>query len=680
MSRHLAATTRHGPRSDIQLLRAFAVAAVVVYHFWPTRLAGGFIGVDVFFVISGYLICGQLLAELGRTGSIALLPFWARRAKRLLPAACTVILVTAGATLVFLPRPQWVETFRQLAASAIYLQNWLLARDSVDYLAAENDPTAVQHFWSLSVEEQFYIAVPVILLVLASLARSKRRARMVPLALGVLAAISLASFAYSAMATAATPGPAYFSTLTRAWEFGAGGLAAAVTTSWLRAARSRIAVTGLGLAGLVASLVLITPESPFPGTIAALPVVATVLVLVARPIVSDPSRSSAMLRAGTAIGDRSYSIYLWHWPVLIFAHSALGEEINWSVKLLLLVGIAVLAEFSFRFVENPLRRRRVSTGRGAMTIVASALALTLVVAVPLQTTALGLQQANASELRAAQDRAAAQDRCFGAPALQHPSDCADENGHDLTPSPAAAADDLPAAYANGCHAPTTGSDARVCHLGDGPRRVALIGDSHAVSWQPTFAAVADELGWTVDTYTKAACPLTTATTTNGNAEVRASCSDWRIAMREKLAAAAPYDFVFMTASTTAARFHDTASAVDGYRAVWAPLVERGAEIVVIRDVPRAPSDALDCLARTPQTPSACSLPRDSAFPSPDLLAEAAGGQQHVRVIDFTDAICDSGWCYTAIGGVTVFRDEHHLTETFARTLAPELLQRIRPLT
>ncbi|GAA3338861.1 acyltransferase family protein [Curtobacterium pusillum] len=676
--RHAVQVRPSGPRADIQLLRAFAVLAVITYHFWPARLHGGFVGVDVFFVISGYLICGQLFGELDRSGTIAVTAFWARRAKRLLPAAITVIAVTGIATVLVLPRPVWQDTFRQLAASAVYLQNWLLASDSVDYLAAENAPTAVQHFWSLSVEEQFYIAVPVLLIAVALVFRRRSRPAVVRAATVVIVAIVIVSFVYSVVATANTPGPAYFSTGTRAWEFGVGAVAAAVPAAWFENRLTRTAVTVAGAAGLVVSLVAITPSSAFPGAIAAIPVAATALLLAARPLPSPSTGAPVVVRFGAAIGDRSYSLYLWHWPALVFARTVSGEDLGWPVKLLVLVVVVGLAEASLRWIETPFRRRRITGGRRSMILVASALALTLVVATPMQTVATTIQRASAAELQRAEDRAAAQERCFGAPALQHLDSCT-SSGDPLTPSPAAAADDVPAAYGNGCHAPTTGGEANVCKLGDGPRRVALIGDSHAVSWEPAVEAAAKELGWTVSTYTKAACPLTTATTANGDAEVRASCAAWRKTMIAKLAAAQPYDLVLTTASATAARFDDDASAVAGYRAVWQPLINRGAKIIVLHDVPRAPADALECLTRTPQDPAACSLPRDRAFPSTDLMSEAATGFPGATVLDFTDSLCDDRWCYTAIGGVTVYRDEHHLTTTFARTLAPALIAKVRAL-
>ena len=155
-----------GFRPDIQAMRAIAVLAVLLYHLWPARLPGGFIGVDIFFVISGFLIVGNLLREAESTDRIKLWPFWSRRAKRLLPAALVVLAATAIAVVVWLPQNYWVQYMREVIASALYVQNWVLAADSVDYMAQNNTASPVQHFWTLSVEEQFYIVVPIIMVLL----------------------------------------------------------------------------------------------------------------------------------------------------------------------------------------------------------------------------------------------------------------------------------------------------------------------------------------------------------------------------------------------------------------------------------------------------------------------------------------------------------------------------------
>src|SRR3954463_13198223 len=208
-------------RPEIQGLRAVAVAVVVVCHFWPSALPGGFVGVDVFFVISDFLITSHLLREVARTGRVSLAAFWARRARRILPAALLVLALCALATVAFVPEVHRQQFFAEIRASTFYVQNWELAHSAVDYFAAGDGPSPVQHFWSLSAEEQFYLVWPVLILAAAAIGARRGRERRV---FAALAAVTAASFAYSVHKTGADPRAAYFVTSTRAWEFGAGGL------------------------------------------------------------------------------------------------------------------------------------------------------------------------------------------------------------------------------------------------------------------------------------------------------------------------------------------------------------------------------------------------------------------------------------------------------------------------
>ncbi|MGN6742482.1 MAG: acyltransferase family protein, partial [Amnibacterium sp.] len=198
-----AERVRRGVRGDIQALRAAAVTMVLLYHLWPKRLTGGFTGVDVFFVISGFLITTHLLAHPPRRAR-DLLAFWSRRIRRLLPASLLVLLVTLAASRLFAPATTWSSTAAQVRAAALYVVNWRLADDSVDYLASQDAPTPVQHFWSLSVEEQFYLVWPILILLLVLTARLLRtnRGAVVTGGLGVVVALSLA---YSVAETAAEP-------------------------------------------------------------------------------------------------------------------------------------------------------------------------------------------------------------------------------------------------------------------------------------------------------------------------------------------------------------------------------------------------------------------------------------------------------------------------------------------
>lgn len=224
------------------------MTAVLLFHLWPNRLPGGYIGVDVFFVLSGFLITAQLLRESERTGTIKLRDFWARRIRRLLPAAFLVLAASAIATLVWVPQGLWQQFAKEILAAALYLENWVLAADSVDYLAADNSPSPAQHYWTLSVEEQFYIAWPLLILFGLLLARRGAPARRT-IAL-VLALVTTLSFESSLQLTASNPAAAYFVTPTRAWEFGAGALIAFLP-GVQRAVRLRVVSAWLGIALII---------------------------------------------------------------------------------------------------------------------------------------------------------------------------------------------------------------------------------------------------------------------------------------------------------------------------------------------------------------------------------------------------------------------------------------------
>lgn len=345
-----------GHRSEIAALRLLAIVSVVVYHYWPTALPGGFVGVDVFFVISGFLITSHLVRELDETGRIRLRRFWLRRAARLLPAALTVIATVALLAPIILPVIDRDGTAVQQLSSIFLVQNWALVFQAVDYLSAGAAPTALEHFWSLSTEEQFYALWPAALVGVAAAARVLRiDRRRVRAAVLVLAA---GSFLLSIWLTATAPGAAYFNTGVRAWEFLGGAVLCFLPQP---PARARLPLALLGTALLGVALIVVTPALAFPGWIAAVPVAGAMLVIAA----GTPTAGSRLARAcGHPIVDyvatRSYAIYLWHWPVLIFAPAVVagaGQPRPLSAtSLLVVLAIAVmLAELTHRLVENRFR-------------------------------------------------------------------------------------------------------------------------------------------------------------------------------------------------------------------------------------------------------------------------------------------------------------------------------------
>ena len=253
-----------GIRPEIQALRAVAVSLVLVYHFWPAELRGGYVGVDVFFAISGFLITTQLLREVDRTGRLSMTAFWARRARRILPAALVVLLFCALATVLFVPEIYWRQFFGEMRASTEYAQNWHLAAAAVRYGAADSAPTSLQHFWSLSAEEQFYLVWPILILLAVSVAGLRDvRIRRASMALVMLALVA-GSLTYGINRTAADPAAAYFVTPTRAWEFGMGGLVALLPSFETAWPALRSALSWLGLGAIAFAAVTFDAATPFP--------------------------------------------------------------------------------------------------------------------------------------------------------------------------------------------------------------------------------------------------------------------------------------------------------------------------------------------------------------------------------------------------------------------------------
>ena len=372
-------------RPEVQALRAVAVAAVVLHHGWPAVAPAGYMGVDVFFVVSGYLITALLVREIQRSGSLSLSGFYLRRARRILPAAMTVLVAVSILTLALAPYRDWAAYFQEIVASAFYVENWRLAIDSQHPASADLASTPVQHFWSLSVEEQFYLVWPLLLLVGRYIAR-RRHGRTVPVLAVVLGVTTVASFIGSLALTAVDHNLAYFSTLGRAWEFGVGGLLALAMGRLATRTRptapaptwSRAAASWAGIALIVVPIVSFHDVEAFPGLWVLLPVTGTLAIIWAgMPALRWSPAPLVRLRPVQWVGDVSYSLYLWHWPIFMFTPMLIGmPSPPWLMVLLVALSL-VVAWASKRWIEDPFRRRSGAV-RAHPRVVLAAFAATLV--------------------------------------------------------------------------------------------------------------------------------------------------------------------------------------------------------------------------------------------------------------------------------------------------------------
>lgn len=673
-------------RPDIQGLRAVAVLLVVVFHLWPNRLTGGYVGVDVFFVISGYLITSHIVREAEATGTVRLSRFWARRVRRLLPASLLVLVASGAAVVALVPATEWGLTARQLAASALYVQNWALASDAVDYMAADNDATVAQHYWSLSVEEQFYVVWP--LLVLAAVAihrRSGLGSRRQWLG-AVLVLVALASFVYSVVATSRGQASAYFVTQTRAWEFTAGALLALSGSRIAWGPVARALVGWLSLAALVAAGFLFDDSTPFPGWVALLPVAGTVGLIavgVAPAGWGSPSRWLGIAPARW-LGDISYSVYLWHWPLIVVLPYVSGDRLRLLDKAVVFVATLALAVLTKRFVEDPGRTRPFLAAAPWRSLAFAVAGTALVVA---GSQAIGIELDRRTE---AAPVAAAEAPCRGPDALVEESCGPPQGDGRLVPAPEVVVQQNVAPPYPECQAPITGSRLARCELGapedEAVRTVALVGDSHAAQWFPMVEELGRDLGWRVVTYTKASCPMTAAVRvlpSEQTDEGEVGCSSWNDRVMDDLLDSDEISYVLTTSFSTAYEWASPAGATmedpgtEGFRAAWGELLADGREVFVLGDIPRTQGENVpNCLALHPEDRMACAAPRETALPGSPMVDAARDAGAGVRLIDLTDRFCDETTCYPVVGDVVVYRDYSHLAVDYARALVPAVREEL----
>ncbi|MGN6251188.1 MAG: acyltransferase family protein [Marmoricola sp.] len=686
-----------GLRTDIQGLRAVAVSIVVVYHLSARWLGGGFVGVDVFFVISGFLITSHLLGSPPR-GPRDLATFWSRRIRRLLPASLLVLTATLVASRLVAPDTQWEGTARQVRAAALYVVNWLLAHDAVDYLAAENAATPVQHFWSLSVEEQFYFVWPIAILLLALLARALRRRAAPVVGLG-LAVIAAASLAYSVTETASNPAAAYFITPTRMWELAAGGLLAVATAPRAlgRDDRPRVPPAGIalvlgwgGLAAIAWSAWTYTGRTPFPGYQALVPVIGTVMVIAAHPRASDRSTPGPLLalRPVQWLGDVSYSVYLWHWPMVVLVPYVSGGHLGNLDRLAIVVATLVLAGLTKRFVEDRFRKPR--WGRPLRKpYVLGALGMAVVVGLcSLQLLEVRHDRADAQQALAR--AVSGNDPCFGARALDPGRDCAAVPYDHLLPASVDAASDKADAYADvggtDCWSYLPHYPTKRCSFGDhrSSVHIALVGNSHAGQWLPALEALAERHHWRIDTYLASRCALADVAQDFDTAANSKACSAWTDRTVRRVVADRPDLVVVSNRISVAAVGHtyagSTAAYRDGYLSVLRRFGDAGAKVLVLRDTPAPGASIPDCVAQQGQDYARCDGSREDWLPpEPAVTAVRQVDDPGIAAVDLTDHICDGPTCHAVTGGVITYFDGSHMTATFARTLAPYLDEPVRRL-
>jgi peptidoglycan/LPS O-acetylase OafA/YrhL len=695
-------------RPDLEGLRAVAVILVLLYHARVPGFGGGYVGVDVFFVLSGFLITGLIVRELRETGSLSLAGFYARRARRLLPAAALVLLVTLVAAAVFTPSFFAQDVAADGLAAALYASNIRFALQATDYLAADLDPSPILHYWSLGVEEQFYLFWPALLLLVARRTRSIGRALVATSAI-----VFIASLGLSIVLTDAAAPWAFFSLPARAWELALGALIALGATR-LASLPPRLAAGAVmvGLALVAASALVIEPSTPFPGLAAIMPVGGAALVILGglRQPAALPSRLLAV-RPARYIGRISYSLYLWHWPFLILPTVAIGVTLSVPTRVGLVLLAIVAAAATQRWVEEPIRHGRWVGLRPARSLAAAG-ALTLVVATVASAFGGASSRAGDVWLDGDMERAGAVDvetefeAALGPPAT-HTAGASPppETGQqvvyppiesgplplNLLPPLDLARDSRGRIFDDGCFVHSSATVSPECAYGDPASETTaiLFGDSHAAHWFPPLEAIANDHGWRLVVLTKANCPAADIEVHWETLKRRYhECGTWRDWALERIAAE-DAELVIVSNSRAVQMTVDGGPAPSLERpADWEAALGRtlgriedmGAAIALIGDTPRPAGHPVRCLWRHRDDISACGTPIGKAIAARRLASErSVANALGATFIDPTPWICPTDPCPAVIGRLLIYRDAAHLTAVFAAALTGRLERELVPI-
>jgi len=664
-------------------MRAIAVGAVLVYHVWPAWLPGGYVGVDVFFVISGYLITGLLVRELEGTGTVRLREFYARRIRRLLPAASATLFAVAFATVLWMAVADWRGVAAELLASAFYVQNLFLVGQQVDYLAIDAAPSPLLHFWSLSIEEQFYILWPILMVGMAALANRKGWSLRASL-LACLGTICLLSLGHAIYISFVDPSPGYFLTTTRVWELGLGGLLAIAKPDVGLARGPRLFLAWVGLLAIGVSTIFYTQRLPFPGYEALLPTLGTAALLFAslergsflgRWLASPPMQY---------LGTISYSLYLWHWPVVVFYPSITGRQPDTLQDGVLVVVVSVLcAHASRELIEERFRRPRPSE-------VFRPFAAAGVLALGVASASLLITSESESRARVAFQQLTAASAHSGAMALV--SDGLNRSSiGDFVPKADVARLDRGSAYgldgSSKCIASVRSEEVATCDYGNasGTKRVVIVGDSHAVHWLPALEIIAGNANWQITGLTKSSCAFTEellGLRSSGTSREYVECKRWGEKALQRLLAEKP-DLVILSHSPRhslpGGRPGDGDVVIaEGIVRYASALRAAGIKVAAIQHTPWQRQDVPRCMAQFGASVEACSAPASKAT-YPGTIAQVVRMDPSIALIETVPYFCPTEVCPVVIGDVLVYRDKHHLTATYARTLAPILEQEIRGL-
>ena len=600
---------------QIQGLRALAALLVTIFH--ARLVPGGFIGVDIFYVISGYLITGLILREIENTGTLNLQNFYQRRIKRLLPTSVFVLFVTAIVGMFVLPAITRDALGRDLFAAATYISNYLFAWWQNDYQNLNATPSPFIHYWSLAVEEQFYIVWPIFILFL-----SRYGKRAVLYGVAISSALSLLLSIYQ---TQTSPIWAFYSLPTRAWELGVGALLLFIPdTFW----KNRF-IPWVGLIGIAIAALKFDENTSFPGINAVLPVGATALLIGSIAIWPRFFNDVSNNRVSQWLGAISYPLYLWHWPALVLPSSALGRPLRIRERIFCILLTIVLAHFTSKYIEQPLRNKKVP-GKKIYRFFAATTALSLVAGLLITSTASSIISVKGTDYKF--------------------------NLIDVM--------EKPSVYGDNCHSNYGETKSGDCTYGDinSKTTVVLYGDSHAAQWFPALEALANDRGFKLVSLTKSACPSVDVPRADQGAFKNVHCDKWRddsIARIKKLRPAAVIMSSFQYFNPPSGYPDEYQWWKEGQIRLLDALRGSSKHLIYISDTPRPLRDIPNCLAS--RDPQSC----DSTEKTPVKIING------FEKVDPTPWLC-TNYCPAIQDGYVVYRDASHISVAAALALKSQL--------
>lgn len=668
---HLAPTMSTGRRrADLDGLRGVALTLVVAFHVLGNGRVSG--GIDVFLAITGFLFTASLLRRVVEGGGrIDLSAHFGRIGQRLLPAALVVIAAIGAGTVLVLPMARWLQVADEMRASALYHENWQIIASQLSYDAAGPGTSPLQHFWSLSIQGQFHLIWPFIIMAAVWLAR---RLQVPPrtVVLWTVAAIFVVSLGFSVYLTATDQPVAYFHTGTRIWELALGGLAGLVLPTVHAPAHIRVPAGWLGLGLILSCGLVLDGARTFPGYLALWPVLGLILVLFGGQ--TDSRWGVHRVLTGTLqafMAKISYALYLWHWPVLIFYLNVTGYDRAGPRGIIGVLGLSVaLAWATTRFVEHPAMT--ISWERGSPRFLRATVAAMAIVGLTTASasTWLGSRQAEALD-RLAHDTTKAP----GAAALVFDTGPLDDEGTVPTQLEVLPAD-RPEIYGRGCvqnwRDLPENDEVLICHddVADPSLRVVMSSGSHVLQWWPAFVTIAAEQNWELIVVDRDGCQLTADRDGTLGPRQNSSCYRWNDEAIEVIESLDP-DLLITLGSTTRGEQESTP---EGSVRIWDRLGRSGTRVLALRDTARLNEDPVDCFGREGLDPIECGRARSRIYAEASPLQDLP---DNVTPLDMTDYFCTADYCPAIVGGVIVYRDSHHVTTTYMHTVTPFLELELR---